>query len=220
MIYNIRPNFYAIRLFERMTNTSFLDVNDDPILITKVLYCCLIAHPENNFRMTYEEAIASFFPKYIDHFVKKFTEEMLFVNQFKADREASNQPDDSSIENPENSSPRKEETILFSSVIPILIRDCGLDPKYVLYEMDYSDCEFYIQSAVDKKREDMEEQRFWTYLMMAPHIDGKKIKGPQDLFEFSWEVGEKKTKAEEKLKVDRKRLIELGIIKENKEEDS
>ena len=218
MTYNIKPNFYAIRLFERMTNTSFLEINDDPILISKVLYCCLVAHHENDFNMTFDEAMISFFPKHIEQLVSDFMKEMNFINQFKADREASNKADDSSIENPENSSPKEEETILFSSIIPILIRDCGLDPKYVLYEMDYSDCEFYIQSSVDKKREDMEEQRFWTYLMMAPHIDGKKIKGPKDLFEFSWEADARKTNAKEKLKVDRQRLIELGIIKENKEE--
>ena len=66
----------------------------------------------------------------------------------------------------------------------------------------------------------MENDRFWTYLTVLPHVDSKKLKEPSDLIEFTWEKDNRKRTAEAKLKADRQRLIELGIITENKEETS
>lgn len=212
MNYNLFPSLKAIQLYERYTHQSFLKLEETPENIIIFIYCVLCAHPENNFRMTYEGACSEFFPKYAERLVYEFTSEMEYINQFKK-AETNN---DSTINDEEKSSPDEGETLFLSSLIPVLISDCGLDTHYVLDEMPYTLIEEYINYNVSKKRETMEEQRFWTYLTICPHIDSKKIKGPEDLFEFSWEQGKKKRVAEEKLKADRARLIELGIIKEDK----
>lgn len=213
---NIKPNFKAIRYFERLTNVSFLELENKPELVLQYLYCCLIAHPENNFNMTFEEAVKSFFPKYAAQLIEQFAREMTFINQFKDTQEEVVEEADSSINIQEKSSPKKKETVFLSSLIPILVYDCGLDINYVLNEMDYTDSELYIKSDIEHKREQMENQRFWTYLTILPHVGGKKLKEPKDLIEFPWEKEQKKHDAEKKFKEDRQKLVELGFIKEDK----
>jgi hypothetical protein len=39
------------------------------------------------------------------------------------------------------------------------------------------------------------EKRFWAYFNICPHIDNKKIKGPEDLIAFPWEKEGKKENA-------------------------
>lgn len=209
MDFNIRPTFKAIRLFERMTNTSFLDIDNNSNLMFHLLYCCLLAHPENNFYMTFETACNEFFPKYAEGLVEDFALEMEILNQF----EAVSSSDDSSLNQQEKSSPNKEENMFLSSLIPLLIIDCHLDPDFVLNEMDYTDTELYLKSSVDHYRQAQEDKRFWTYLTVAPHISSKSgIKNADDLIEFSWEKDKKKKEAEEKMKKDRQKLIEIGLL--------
>jgi hypothetical protein len=213
---NIKPNFKAIRYFERLTNVSFLELENKPELVLQYLYCCLIAHPENNFNLTFDEAVKSFFPKYAAQLIEQFAREMTFINQFKDTQEEVIDEADSSINLQKKSSPKEKETVFLSSLIPILVYDCGLDINYVLNEMDYTDSELYIKSDIEHKREQMENQRFWTYLTILPHVGGKKLKEPKDLIEFPWEKEQKKHDAEKKFKEDRQKLIELGFIKEDK----
>lgn len=214
----MRPTFKAIRYFERLTNESFLDLENKPELVLAYLYCCLIAHPENSFNLTFEEALVSFFPQQSQDLIEQFSQEMNFINQFSKTGEDNITEDDSSISNNEKSSPKEQEKVFLSSLIPILVKDCGLDINFVLNEMDYTDTELYINSSVEHKREEMENERFWTYLKILPQIDSKKLKEPADLIEFPWEKEKRKIEAEEKLKRDRQKLIEIGLIKPDEAE--
>lgn len=217
MTYNMKPTFKAIRNFERMTKESFLELDNKPELIIAYLYCCLVAHPENDFNLTFEEALVSFFPEHSAELIEQFSQEMELINQFNPQREDKGSEDDNSIGNEDKSSPKEKETVFLSSLIPILVKDCGLDINFVLNEMDYTDTELYINSSVEHKREEMENQRFWTYLNILPHVDSKKLKDPADLIEFPWEKEKRKEEAVEKMKKDRQKLIEIGLIKEDEE---
>jgi hypothetical protein len=44
----------------------------------------------------------------------------------------------------------------------------------------------------EKTKADMVEKRFWTYMQILPHIDGKKIKSPEKLLPFPWEKEQQK----------------------------
>ena len=55
----------------------------------------------------------------------------------------------------------------------------------------------------NKKKEELELDRMWTYLNMSPHIDTKKCKGPDKLFPFPWEKEEKKIKVNQELENNR-----------------
>lgn len=220
MSYNIKPNFKAIRYFERMTGISFIEVEKHPEYIVNLIYCCLLVHPENNFRMTFEDAAKSFFPRHINELIKDFTTESLIAAQFTKEILSH----DSSVNQEHPSSPKEEETVYMSSLIPLLITNCHLDANFVLNDMDYTDTKMFFESSVEQQHEEMEDKRFWTYLTVAPHLSSKSnVKGPTDLIEFSWEKGKRKKEAEEKMKRDRQKLIEKGIIKEddlNKEQES
>lgn len=214
------PSFKAIRYFERLTNTSFLELELHPELIFHLMYSCLLAHPENNFRMTFEEAMASFIPEHADELAEQLSIELNIIGQFN--KEMTSSEDDSSISKTEKSSPNKEEKLFLSSLIPVLVSTCNLDLDYVMNEFDYTDTKMFIENSVERKHEDMENERFWTYLQIAPHLGSKtKIKKPEDLVEFTWEKEERKEYAEKKMKLDRQRLIEIGLIKvDDKEEET
>ena len=218
MNFNLTPSFKAIRYFERMTNISFLDLEDKPDFVFHLLYCCLISHPENNFRMTFEAATNEFFPKYAEQLITDFASEMEILNQFTKEIKKEN---DSSTNDSSTSSPKEKENIFLSSLIPILIMNCHLDPNFVLNDMDYTDTELYLNFSVEKYHQEMEDKRFWTYIQLSPNLSSKSgIKDASDLITFTWEKDKKKEEAERKMKEDRDKLIKYGIIKsdENKEE--
>ena len=216
MSYNLFPSMRAIQLYENMTNTSFLDLENNQDKILHLLYCVLVAHPENDFHITFETACNTFFEKNVNTLVAEFTSEMAFIEQFTLKEDETK--DDKSTVSDEKSSPKDPKKMFLSSLIPILVTDCHLDIEYVLDKMSYNDIEMYVSYSVSKKQEAMEEQRFWTFLNILPHINSKKIKEPEDLFEFTWEKDKRKEEAEKKLAIDRKRLIEIGIIKPDENE--
>lgn len=212
MTYNLFPSFKAIRYFERMTNTPFLEIESHPDLLINLLYCCLLAHPENGMHMTFQEACEEFLPKHINELVEGFGNEMAIIAQFNKEMTAA--IDDSSIETPQKSSPGKEENMFLSSVIPLLITDCHLDANYVMNDFDYTDTKLYVDNCIQHQHDEMENQRFWTFFQVAPHLGSKsKIKGPEDLVEFTWEKQNRKEEAEKRMKSERDRLIEIGLIK-------
>ena len=212
MSYNLFPSFKAIRYFERMTETPFLEIESHPELIVNLLYCCLISHPENGVRMTFSEACEEFIPNHLNELVEGFGREMAIIAQFN--KEMTSSTDDKSIAGEQKSSPDKKENIFLSSVIPLLITDCHLDTNYVMNEFDYTDTKLYVDNYVQHYHEEMENDRFWTFLQIAPHLGSKtKIKEAKDVVEFSWEKEQKKEDAEKKMVSDRDKLIELGIIK-------
>ena len=214
MSYNLFPSMKAIQLYERLTDESFINLEKNPENIIKFIYCCLVAHPENKFKLTFEEACESFFIKNINDLMLQFEKEMNFVNQFKVPEK-----EDTVVDSGTSQQVEEQEEIFLSSLIPILVSDCGLDINYVMNELRYTEIMNFINYSVSSKREKMEEQRFWTFLQIAPHIDAKKIKGPEDLIEFTWEKDNRKKEAEKKMVTDRQRLIEVGIIKEDKGEN-
>ena len=211
MNYNLFPSMRAIKLYEDFTGTSFLDLENNQDYVLHLIYCCLIAHPENNFTLTFNAACSNFFKKEADNLIAAFSSEMEFLNQFQHQEEE--KEDNESTVQEDTSSPGKDKTLPLSSVIPILVYDCHLDIDYVLDRMPYTDIEMYVNYSISKKREAMEEQRFWTYLQMAPHIDSKKIKGPEDLIEFTWEKNKKKNEIKKAMDDNYQKLIDYGIIK-------
>lgn len=81
------------------------------------------------------------------------------------------------------------------SIVSTLIMS-GLDAHYALNEMELCDLPLYIEAYEQKKKEQMEASRLWTFFSILPHIDSKKIKSAQDLYTFPWEVEESREEAE------------------------
>ena len=74
----------------------------------------------------------------------------------------------------------------------------GIDADFVNYKMRIFEITDYLKAIDERKKEQMEDSRFWTYLNILPHV-GKKIKSPQDLITFPWEAQDKKLRDEREL---------------------
>ena len=79
----------------------------------------------------------------------------------------------------------RPETI--GNIVATLILS-GLDAHYALNEMELQDLPLYIEAYENKKKDEMESARLWTYLTILPHIDAKAMEnGAKDLITFPWE---------------------------------
>lgn len=74
----------------------------------------------------------------------------------------------------------------------------GLSPRYVLEEMELCDLPALMQAIKDKRKEELQSQRLWTFFSMLPHVGKGALKTPQDLFTFPWEVGQEHREADAK----------------------
>lgn len=79
----------------------------------------------------------------------------------------------------------RPETI--GNIVTTLIMS-GLDAHYALNEMELQDLPLYIEAYENKRKDEMENARLWTYLTILPHIDAKAMEnGAKDLITFPWE---------------------------------
>lgn len=73
----------------------------------------------------------------------------------------------------------RPETI--GNIVATLIMS-GLDAHYALNEMELQDLPLYIEAYENKRKDEMENARLWTYLTILPHIDAKAMEnGAKDL---------------------------------------
>lgn len=85
------------------------------------------------------------------------------------------------------------QPIYIKDIVPALILE-GLDANYALREMNLCDLPIFIDALENAKKEKLEAQRLWTFLIMSPHLT-KKTKSPKDIFPFPWELDEIKAEA-------------------------
>ena len=53
--------------------------------------------------------------------------------------------------------------------------------------MELWEIEPYLNAAEIKRKNELVTQRFWTYLTIAPNINTKKVRSPEELVPFDWE---------------------------------
>ena len=98
--------------------------------------------------------------------------------------------------------PSEGETDTSITDIAVMMIMAGMDANFV-YELRTTDIADFLKGIDAKKKEQMEKDRFWTYLNILPHIDGKKLKSPENLITFPWEAEEKKKLSEAELEKSR-----------------
>lgn len=77
-----------------------------------------------------------------------------------------------------------------------LLAMAGIDTAYLMNEMRIDEIPVFMEAYERRRKEDMEQQRINTWFTMLPHVNTKKLKRPQDLYTFSWEVDEAKREME------------------------
>lgn len=179
---NIVLNMKTILLFEQMADKSFYSITgeDFPLLI----YCSLVTN--NNYKITFSQfQIVMNNQKIMKELMRKCQEEFDFISQFNPAKGIKDTPDNG------------DDAGKLTDIINALILNCHLDINYVMYDLKMWEMSPLVKSLEEKTKSDMVEKRFWAYLNICPHIDSKKVKGPEQLLPFPWE---KKEKDAEKMK--------------------
>lgn len=165
----VKLNIQAIRVAERLLKKPFskfdLSNNEETLAL---MYGMVSSNNEEVFTINQFEKILE--QKKTRKAILKLVEsEMAYLGQFS-----------------EDSKGESDDTYM-SELASVLITS-GIDAHFVLYDMRLFEITDYIKALDYKKKEDMENERFWTFWNILPHVDTKKLKSPQDLIRFPWEA--------------------------------
>jgi len=192
--YKLRINLKSAVMFEQFVGRSFYTMGEDPEDYLKYMYCCLVAN-NDSLLMDYSTfLVLAGDKKTMNWITNQFKTLEKFNSQFSS---LTNQEDEKSedVKVDDNAKP-----VMMSDVAASLIIQYKMDANYVMYDMGLYEIKPYLNCAENVKKAEMVEKRFWTYLQIMPHVDGKKLKKPEQLVSFEWEKGEVKKRAEEDLK--------------------
>ena len=190
--YKIKLNVASARLFEQISGKSFFNIGEEDAF--KLAYSVLIANnPELNFTfntfmlLLQDKKVANWITREIEK-ENNFQAQLKFVKRNKL------------VEKAEEGSEDVEALKTISEYASVLIINFGMDAHYVNYEMPLYEMEDYFFVAEMKRRNDLSNQRLFTFLTMLPQLDSKKKISPEDILPFPWEQNAKKANAEEDLK--------------------
>lgn len=204
-------NLKACCLYEQMTGKNFLKMgSDDDVMM--LVYCCLVVN-NPSLLMTYKVFQTLITDKKVSMWIaKEYGKISEFNSQLKVPEE------------PQKEEKKKEddepEEITMTDVVSSLIIRHGMDAHYVMYEMDLWEIQPYLNAADIKRKSELITQRFWTYLTIAPNINTKKVKSPEEMVPFEWEE-KKEDKIKKKLEKDTPAAVAflLGNKKKTETED-
>ena len=181
MKFNISLNIKSIIRTEQFLKKPFgeIDYTDESDL-KAMLYCVVLCN--NSVQFTYEEFL-NLNEKLFAEMIKEFEKNSKILAQFQSESKSNN----------DNVKPS-----FLGDLVAMLILE-GIDADYALNEMQLSDLTMYIEAYERKKKEQMESSRLWTYFSILPHVDGKKLKSPVDLYPFPWELEGIEERAKEAL---------------------
>ena len=183
--YDIKLTIKAICMFEKLSGKSFFKFSEEDMGM--LLYCTF--YVTNQAEMKYEAFLNLLEVDEITLWaVEKYKNILDVIQQFKVDEAP--QTDE------RNGGDVKD--LSMTDMATSLIVDYHLDAHYVMYEMGLWEIEPMYRACDAAVKRRYEEQRLWTYIDIMPHIDAKKIKGPDDLLPFPWEKS-RAEKTKEKL---------------------
>jgi len=189
--YKIKMTLRSMCAFEQMVGRSFYTMGQEDEDYFKYMYTCLVCN-NDDLLMDYSTFLVLIGDKKVAKWITKEFEKLKRYNeQFNALLEETDNKEEASGDT---------GTVMMTDVAASLIIQHKLDPGYVMDKLEIWEIKPLVQCAENVKHVEMVEKRFWTFLTIMPHIDGKKIKKPEQLVSFEWEKGENKKRAEEDLK--------------------
>ena len=208
----------AVVMFENMTGVRINDAgrSADPELAAKLLYCCLAA---GGLDMPYEKALPLLAGPAGERWTEQLADENEMDRQFAppADDNGGDEIDGNNKGDGNNG--RDESEPWTRDIVPVLVKDCGLDVHYVLDDMRYTDIPVFLRYREQRMRAETEDKRLWVYLITAPHLNPKKRVTPESFLPLPWEKEKKILDFKKNEKAMAARLREFGILKDKKEED-
>ena len=210
----------AVVMFENMTGVRINDAgrSADPELAAKLLYCCLAA---GGMDIPYEKAL----PLLAGPAGERWTEQLADENEM--DRQFAPPADDNGGDETDGSDARSdagdakaESEPWTRDIVPVLVKDCGLDIRYVMDEMRYTDIPVFLRYREQRMRAETEDKRLWVYLITAPHLNPRKKITPELFLPLPWEKEKKIAEFRKNQRDMTIKLKELGIIQEKDGKDN
>ena len=210
----------AVVMFENMTGVRINDAgrSADPELAAKLLYCCLAA---GGLDMPYEKAL----PLLAGPAGERWTEQLAEANEMDsqfappADDNGSDETDGGDGGDNKTGEAKAESEPWTRDIVPVLVKDCGLDIRYVMDKMKYTDIPVFLRYREQRMRAETEDKRLWVYLITAPHFNPKKRVTVESFLPLPWEKEKKIVEFKKNSAAMTEKLREFGILKDKKEED-
>ena len=188
--YKIVINGRVMCAYEAMTGKPFLKIETEEDM-KKLFYCSFVFNNPDFSTMKYEVfEILIQDPVVSNWIVDQYVRIGDFLSQFKADI-----VDEGAVIR-DNKKEEEDPTFYMIEALSGLIVKMGIDPNYVMYQMEEWEITYYYRMMRDIDRERLTEQRLWTYLQILPHV-GKKLQSPEKMLPFEWEKNTEKIKKEQ-----------------------
>lgn len=187
MTVNLKINLDAAIRWEKLTNRPFTSLNyADEADFVRLCYCATLA-ADPTIDQTFESYRKAFetskkMSKATMQSIKRF-------NAFMAQFQTITLSDDVKIEEITDEPERIER------VASYLIVTGGMDAHYVLYDMPLEYIQMFVEGVAERTRQQMENDRFWTWLLLKPHDAKNAYPNPKRLMTFPWEREENASKA-------------------------
>ena len=82
--------------------------------------------------------------------------------------------------------PRDDEPESVACLASRLIA-AGTDAHFVMEELELPDARELFRAYEERRKDQLEEARLWTYLTMLPHLAEGTAKSPRDIYPFPWD---------------------------------
>lgn len=184
-------------MFERLTGKSYFKMTPEDGLMA--MYATLVSN--NDLNLTYKAFLIMVennkkFAKWLSEEYQRIEN---FTKQFKHGHD-----------NASGETPTEVPDIMAGEMAASLMINYGLDAHYVMKEMELWELEYLHDAAEKKRKAELIEKRDWLYYQVAPQLDSKKIKTPEQYLSFPWEKADQKEKQMQKLESEKdniKRII-------------
>ena len=167
-------------MFEALAHKSFYKCNaDDSVLLAYAVYCS--SQDTDNVSMDVFQRLLENerFSRWI---INSIQANEAFEGQFSGDKENDKEDD--------------EEEAMISDIGGMMIAE-GMSPEYVMDKMSLWEMRMMVKGIEERKKERYTMDRLWTYLGILPQLSkegARKLRTPDKLFQFPWEIEERKKK--------------------------
>lgn len=93
----------------------------------------------------------------------------------------------------------EKEEFSITDMVNRLIFGYGVSADYVMNQMELWELNNFFDGAEKQYKEAIEEKRLWTFLQVAPQIDLKKCKNPDQFFPLPWTEKRRKEQLQKEL---------------------
>lgn len=183
----LRLSLRAVCLYEQITARSFstLDLSDEADVEALSYALWYYATDEAQTLDRWRSALES--PSLATHLARELERVLSLLEQLSVQRASASSGSDGD-----------EKAGYMTPIITRLAYSLGAD--FVLNQMELWELPHYLESEEQRRRQELEQQRLFTWLSMLPHLSKDSARSAEELLPFPWEAERKE--AEQQLDLD------------------